>query len=187
LVANYRVSAGPIPREHWIHDLSQGGGRALGEVCHFIDSIAFVARSAIKSVHAVGYGLPEAPLQALDNLVVTLSFANGSAGAITYAADGSLRLPKERLEVFSQSRTAVLDDYRNLELLGDGRRQKRREKIQDKGYSREIEAFIEGALRGEHPVPLPVIENVSLTTLAIVESLRTGRPVRVAQSRFSQR
>jgi predicted dehydrogenase/threonine dehydrogenase-like Zn-dependent dehydrogenase len=187
LVANYRVSAGPIPPEHWIHDLSQGGGRALGEVCHFIDSIAFVAGSAIESVYAVGYGLADAPLQAQDNLVLTLSFANGSVGGITYVADGSLRLPKERLEVFSQSRTAVLDDYRSLELLGDGRRQKRREKIQDKGYSREIEAFIEGALRGEHPVPLPVIENVSLTTLAIVESLRTGRPVRVAQSRFSQR
>jgi predicted dehydrogenase len=102
-------------------------------------------------------------------------------------ADGSLRLPKERFEVFSRSRTAVLDDYRNLELLGDGRRQKRRGKTQDKGYAREIEAFIEGAERGEQPVPLPEIANVSLATLAIVESLRTGRPVRVAQSRFSQR
>jgi predicted dehydrogenase len=181
LVANYRVSAGPIPPENWIHDLSQGGGRALGEVCHFVDSIAFVTGSAIESVYAVGYGLAEAPLQARDNLVVTLSFANGSVGGITYAADGSVRLPKERLEVFSQSRTAVLDDYRNLELLGDGRRQKRRERTRDKGHLREIHAFIEGAARGKHPVPLPEIANVSLATLAIVESLRTGRPVRVAQ------
>jgi predicted dehydrogenase/threonine dehydrogenase-like Zn-dependent dehydrogenase len=186
LVANYRVSAGPIPPEHWIHDLSQGGGRALGEVCHFIDSIAFVAGSAIESVYAAGYGLAEAPLQALDNLVVTLSFANGSVGGITYAADGSLRLAKERLEVFSQSRTAVLDDYRNLELLGDGRRQKRRERTQDKGYLREIDAFIEGAGRGEPPVPLPEIANVSLATLAIVESLRTGRPVRIGQGRLPE-
>jgi predicted dehydrogenase/threonine dehydrogenase-like Zn-dependent dehydrogenase len=187
LVANYRVSAGPIPPEHWIHDLSQGGGRALGEVCHFIDSIAYVAGSAIESVYAVGYGLAEAPIQALDNLVVTLSFANGSVGGITYAADGSLRLPKERLEVFSRSRTAVLDDYRNLELLGDGRLRKRRERTQDKGYSREIEAFVEGATRGEQPVPLGEIANVSLATLAIVESLRTGRPVRVAGGRLSER
>jgi predicted dehydrogenase/threonine dehydrogenase-like Zn-dependent dehydrogenase len=187
LVANYRVSAGPISPEHWIHDLSQGGGRALGEVCHFVDSIAFVAGSAIESVNAVGYGLAEAPVQALDNLVVTLSFANGSVGGITYVADGSPRLPKERLEVFSRSRTAVLDDYRNLDLLGGGRHQKRREKTQDKGHLREIEAFIEGAARGEPPVPLPEIANVSLATLAIVESLRTGRPVRVAQERLSER
>jgi hypothetical protein len=88
--------------------------------------------------------------------------------------------------VFSRSRTAVLDDYRNLELLGNGRRQKRRERTQDKGYSREIEAFVAGATRGEQPVPLREIANVRLATLAIVESLRTGRPVRVAGGRLSE-
>ena len=180
MVASYRVSAGALPAEHWIHDLSQGGGRALGEVCHFVDSLAFVAGSAIESVHAAGYGRPGAPLQARENLVITLSFANGSVGGITYAADGSPRLPKERLEVFSGARTAVLDDYRKLELLGEGRRRTRRERAQDKGHAREIQVFVDAAGRGEQPVDLEEIANVSLATLAIVESLRTGRSVRLA-------
>jgi predicted dehydrogenase len=187
IAASYRVSAGQIPRDSWVHDLSQGGGRALGEVCHFVDSLRFVAGSAIESVYAVGYGAPLVPVQARDNLVATLSFANGSVAGIAYVADGSPRLPKERIEVFTQSRTAVLDDYRSLELFGDGRPQKRREKTQDKGHAREIAAFLDGATRGRQHVPLAELANVSLATLAIVESLRTGRPIRVAEAQFSPR
>jgi len=187
IAASYRVSAGQIPRDNWVHDLAQGGGRVLGEVCHFVDSLRFVAGSAINSVYAVGYGAPNMPVQARDNVLTTLSFANGSVAAITYVADGSRRLPKERIEVFTQSRTAVLDDYRSLELFGDGRPQKRREKTQDKGHAREIAAFLDGATRGRQPVPLAELANVSLATLAIVESLRTGRPIRVAESQFSPR
>src|ERR687898_3663703 len=75
IAASYRVSAGPIPGDNWVHDLSQGGGRVLGEVCHFVDSLRFVAGSAIESVYAVGYGPPDMPVQTRDNLVATLSFA----------------------------------------------------------------------------------------------------------------
>jgi len=179
-VASYRVSAGAISLEHWVHDLSQGGGRALGEVCHFIDSLAFVTGSAVESVYAVGYAAEHAPLLARDNLAVTLSFVNGSVGSIAYAADGSPRLPKERLEVFSRARTAVLDDYKSIDLLGPSGRTRRRSRAQDKGHSQEIVAFIEGARRGELPVPLAEVANVSVATLAVAESLRTGRPVRLA-------
>ena len=184
IAASYRVSAGPIPGDNWIHDLSQGGGRVLGEVCHFVDSLRFVAGSAIEAVYAVGYGPPNLPVQARDNLVVTLSFANGSVAGITYVGDGSRLLPKERLEVFSQSRTAVLDDYRSLDLFDAGRREKRRERTQDKGHAREIAAFLEGVARGRQPVPLAELANVSLATLGIVESLRTGRSIRVAESQL---
>jgi polar amino acid transport system substrate-binding protein len=180
IVASYRVSAGAIPPEHWVHDLSQGGGRTLGEVCHFLDSLAFVAGCAIDSVYAAGYSAPDAPIQASDNLVVTLAFANGSVGTVTYAADGSPRLAKERLEVFSGERTAVLDDYRSLELLTQNHRERRRRRAQDKGHSREMEVFLEGIARGRQPVALDELANVSTATLAIVESLRTGRPVRIA-------
>jgi len=181
MVINYRVSAGAIAADHWVHDLSQGGGRALGEVCHFVDSLAFLTGSAIESVYAVGYGPPGVPLQSRDNLVVVLSFANNSVGSITYAAEGSVRVPKERLEAFSGSKTAVVDDYKRSRLFGP-QGSKRVGRKQDKGHAQEIEAFLQGATRGEHPVPLAEIANVSLATLAIVESLRTSRPVRIVQT-----
>jgi predicted dehydrogenase/threonine dehydrogenase-like Zn-dependent dehydrogenase len=179
-VASYRISAGAISSDHWVHDLSQGGGRALGEVCHFVDSLVFVTGSPVESVYAAGYAVDDAALQARDNLGVTLSFANGSVGTIVYAADGARRLPKERLEAFSGSRTAVLDDYKSVDLLGPSGRTRRRSRTQDKGHSSEIVAFIEGASRGEPPVPLVEVSNVSFATLAIAESLRTGRPVSLA-------
>jgi predicted dehydrogenase len=179
VTASYRISAGHLPKDHWVHALDQGGGRILGEVCHFMDSLAFTVGEPISSVYAIAHGMPGAPLQALDNLNVTLSFENGSSGTIVYVADGSPRLPKERLEIFSDDRTAVLDDYRVLELHGGGRSKRIKLRGQDKGHREEVQAFVQGVRNGEPPVPLREIENVSLATLALVESLRTGRPIRL--------
>ena len=100
VAAVYRVSAGELPDDHWMHDLEQGGGRMLGEGCHFVDSLAFVAGSPVASVYAAGYGAPSRPLQARDNVSVTLTFENGSVGTLLYVADGSPRLAKERVEAF---------------------------------------------------------------------------------------
>jgi polar amino acid transport system substrate-binding protein len=176
----YRVSAGQFATTHWVHDLEQGGGRIIGEVCHFVDSLAFVTDSEISEVHAAGYGNPQLPVQARDNVAVTLGFANGSIGSILYVADGSTRVPKERLEAFSGGRTAILNDYRTLELFGPNRKDKRGRRTQDKGHRQEIASFLRGIEHGEPPVPLVEIANVSLATFAVVESLRTGQSIRVA-------
>ncbi|MBA3434349.1 MAG: Gfo/Idh/MocA family oxidoreductase, partial [Actinobacteria bacterium] len=181
VVASYRVSAGPLPPEHWLHDLVEGGGRAVGEACHFIDSLAFLADSPIRQIYASGYGAPGSPLQSRDNLALTLTFDNGSVGSIVYAAEGSPRVPKERVELFSGSRSAVLDDYRTLELFGT-RRRRISQRAQDKGHTMELAAFLRGAEQGRPPVALDVVANVSLATLAAVESLRTGKAVRIEQS-----
>jgi predicted dehydrogenase len=179
MVGTYRVSAGQIPQEHWIQDIAQGGGRALGEVCHFVDTLAFLAQSPIATVSASGYGPSGVALQCRDNLSIVLGFANGSVGSVTYAAEGSSRVAKERLEVFSGPRTGLLDDYARLELyLPEGDR-KKEERGQDKGHKAEIAAFLRGAEAGEDPVPLSEIENVSRATLAVVESLRTGATIRL--------
>jgi predicted dehydrogenase/threonine dehydrogenase-like Zn-dependent dehydrogenase len=173
----YRVAAGQLAPDHWIHDLQQGGGRALGEGCHFVDCLAYLAGSPIVSVHAAGYSSEHLSLQAWDNLVVTLTFENGSVGTVTYVADGSSGLAKERLEAFCGNRTVILDDYRRL-IAYEGRRQRTtRLKKQDKGHNAEIAAFLAGARSGTPPVPLAEIANVSLATLAIVESLRKGTAV----------
>ena len=181
LAATYRVSAGHLPPDHWTHDLQEGGGRIIGEGCHFVDSLAFLAGSPVVEVHATGYGDPQLPVEARDNVTITLRFANGSVGSILYVAEGSGRVPKERLEGFSGGRTAILDDYRELELFEPAGNQKKSERTQDKGHQDEIAAFIRGAERGEFPVPIEEVANVSLATIAAVESLRSGRPVRLEQ------
>jgi predicted dehydrogenase len=181
VTVNYRISAGHLSKDHWAHTLEQGGGRILGEVCHFMDSLAFIVGEPILSVYAIAYGTRGAPVQARDNLNVALSFENGSTGTIVYVADGSPRLPKERLEIFSGDRTAILDDYRLLELHNAERSKRIKLRSQDKGHRKEVQAFVDGAREGKPPVPLEEIENVSLATLALVESLRTGRPIRLRQ------
>jgi predicted dehydrogenase len=177
----YRVSAGQLSPDHWAHDLDEGGGRLLGEGCHFVDSLRFLAGASVERVYAAGHGAPELPVQARDNVAIQLMFSNGSIGTILYVSDGSTRLPKERIEVFAGDRTAILDDYRALELFEPAGKRRAREKKQEKGHQQEVEAFLRGLEHGEPPVPLEELANISLATLAAVESLRTGRPVRVAQ------
>jgi polar amino acid transport system substrate-binding protein len=174
LTAIYRVSAGHIDSDSWVHDLEQGGGRTLGEVCHFVDSLRFIAGSPIVRVHAVAHGRPDLPVQAWDNVVVSVAFESGSVGTIVYAAEGGPRVPKERLEVFRSGCTAILDDYRTLDLFGRSGHATKKLRTQDKGHRAEIEAFVEGVRNGQPPVPLADIENVSAATLALVESIRTG-------------
>jgi predicted dehydrogenase len=179
LTASYRVSAGALPGDHWVHDLEEGGGRALGEACHFVDTLAYLADSQVVEVHASGHGEADAPVQALDNLTVNLTFADGSIGSILYVAQGSARVPKERLEAFAGTRTAIVDDFKRLELFDGRRRRRRTSRSQDKGHREEIRAFLEAARLGEAPVALGDVIGVSLATLGVVESLRTGEPVSV--------
>jgi polar amino acid transport system substrate-binding protein len=179
LVATYRVSAGRIEPEHWVHDLEQGGGRAIGEVCHFVDALAFLAGCRVDEVYATGHGARGEPLAARDNLAITVRFADGSVGQILYSAEGASRVAKERLEAFAGSRTAILDDYRSLELSDGRKRDCRKRRTQDKGHEQEIEAFVAATRAGEPPVPLAEVANVSVAAIAIVESLQTAAPVAI--------
>jgi predicted dehydrogenase len=179
VTAIYRVSAGAIPADHWVHDLQQGGGRALGEACHFVDTLSFLGGAPVVDVHAVGHGGPQQPVQAHDNLLITLRLANGSVGSIAYVADGSPRVSKERVEAFSGQRAGVLDNYETLQLFGPDGVDERHDGGRDKGHNEEIRRFVEGIRTGTPPVPLEDVRNVSAATLAIIESLRSGRPVRV--------
>jgi polar amino acid transport system substrate-binding protein len=179
MMLTYRVSAGNLGEDHWTQDLSEGGGRALGEGCHFVDSLAFLAGSPVTEVYAVGHGPQERPVQAYDNLIVTLRFASGSVGSVVYVADGSPRVPKERVEGFCGGRTAILDDYRRLQKLSGGDSDAQELKSQDKGHRQEVAEFLHGVLSGSSPVDLAQLGNSSLATLGVIESLRTGEPVRL--------
>ena len=182
LSASYRVSAGRLDEGHWAEQLDEGGGRILGEMCHFIDTLRFLAGGDVGLVYGTAYGSERSPLQARDNVAVNLGFEDGSIGTILYVADGSPVVAKERLEAYAGDRTAIVDDYRALQLSGRRRTRKSRSRRQDKGHRDELEAFLRGIARGEPPVPLAEVANVSLATFAVVESLRTARPVRLESS-----
>jgi predicted dehydrogenase len=173
----YRVNAGQIPAESWIQDKEFGGGRILGEVCHFVDLLTFVAGSLPDSVFAAAM---QAPQNLEDTLSITLTFQNGSIGTICYLANGDKSLPKEMLEVFARGSIAVLNDFRSTTMYGHGRKQVKRLMSQDKGQKQEVRAFIDCILQGHSaPIPFDELYSASLVTFKIIESLRMGQAVRI--------
>ena len=179
MTLTYRVSAGALDDDHWTIDLAQGGGRALGEACHFVDSLSFLAGRPVVEVHASGHGSAARPVQAYDDLTVTLHFGEAGVASLIYVSAGASGVAKERIEGFCGGRTAVLDDYRTLDLHTGRRRCRRHPGHQDKGHTHEVAAFLRATRTGEPAMELGEIENATLATLAIVESLRTGRSVRL--------
>ena len=172
---HYRVNAGCIPLNHWVHDPAQGGGRIIGEGCHFVDFLAFLAGAAPLSVSASA--LPDNGKYHQDNVSMTFTFPDGSLGVVDYLSNGDKSFPKERLEVFCGGRVAVLDDFRSLELVHAGQRRLVK-KAQDKGWYGEWVAFSK-AIRegGEPPIPYEQLVGVTKATFAVMESLRAGKTI----------
>lgn len=177
LAVHYRVNAGVLPANHWLHDAEQGGGRLIGEACHFFDFVTFLVGALPTRVWASG--MPDGDQYREDNVVIGLEYGDGSVGTVAYVACGDRSLPKERVEAFGGGRVAVLDDFRCLETYHAGRRQIRRTWLrQDKGHRAEWEAFV-AAIRSGGPPPIPYdqLMAASLTALAAVDALRTRKPV----------
>ncbi len=171
-----RVNAGSLPDTHWLHDPRSGGGRLLGEGCHFIDLALHCSGARPHSVQASARPQPERPLECSDEFTVTLRFANGGLGVVIYTGKGDTRLSKERIEVFAGGESLVIDDFRRLERYRENRRSVSTSR-QDKGHQGELERFI-GCCRGEQSPPAAIgyIES-TMATLAAAESLRTQQPV----------
>jgi predicted dehydrogenase/threonine dehydrogenase-like Zn-dependent dehydrogenase len=184
LAVQMRVNAGVVPLDHWIHDPAVGGGRIVGEVCHFVDLAGFVTGAVPVSVHA--RGLPDRGRYREDNVVISLGMSDGSVATITYVAAGDRALGKERFEVFGGGRSAVVDDFREVRLFGGGRARSRKDRLaQDKGHRGEWEA-LGRVLRqgGEPPISLESLVATSLATFAAVRSLRSGVEEKVDAAGF---
>lgn len=181
LLMHYRVNAGYIPLNHWTHDLEQGGGRIIGEGCHFIDLLASLVGAPPVSVSA--HGLLDRGRYREDNVHLAFSFPDGSLGTVDYIANGDKSFPKERVEVFGGGKAAALDDFRSLELAGNDRRQVFRSRLrQDKGHRAEWVAFAAAIQAGSPPtIPYEQIFGVSRAAIAAVEALRTGRKIVLKQ------
>jgi predicted dehydrogenase len=182
LVMNYRVNAGALSPKHWVQDPEQGGGRVIGEVCHFVDLMTFICGSTPIQVFATSTSAGRT--HPADNLTMQVSFENGSTGVITYIANGDRSGSKERLEVFGDGRMAVLDDFRRLELFRNGTRRYLRGKLRaDKGHTAEWKAFIHAVQTGAPaPVPVAAIFATTAATFRIMDSLQSRQPeiVRIA-------
>ncbi len=176
----YRVNAGRIPREHWTQDASVGGGRIIGEVCHFVDLMQFLIGAAPASVYAESVAAGKGNVISEDSVLITLQFKDGSNGVIAYLAEGDTSLAKERIEIFGEGKTFIIEDFRSATLHTGGREKKETLRQQDKGQAEETRAACAVVAEGTPaPITLTELEATTRATFRIRDSLRTGQRVKV--------
>ena len=176
-----RANAGAIPATHWIQRIEEGGGRIIGELCHFIDLAACLVGTQPSRVFAMSADPLKSPLLT-DDLSVMIGFADGSVATVIYTAAGDTAYPKERVEVFCEGKVMVSDDFKRLSITRGGRTHASRPTQADKGHAGEMRAFLDLAA-GMRPRELTFADCVSSTaaTFKVVESLTVGQPVAVPE------
>jgi len=172
-----RVNAGPIPADHWIQDPKVGGGRLIGEGCHFVDLAVALIGASIKTVSAVAVPLPGKNPVLWDSFTISLVMDDGSIATVNYTSVGDTGLAKERIEIYGGAKSAVIDDFRAVELWSSGRRKRKRWWSQDKGQRGQMDAWVKGLQQGNNPIPVHEIFNVHAACLAAVRSIQTGSPI----------
>jgi len=171
LVLQYRVNAGPLPRDHWLLDPFAGGGRILGEACHFVDFALFFTGERIERVYAAG-------MRDGEDVTITLHLAGGSLATIAYLAGGDRAVPKEWIEVVGGGRVVQIDDFATATLYRGQRRRRLRVDGKGRGYTEELEAFLTAARAGVTlPVPEEAAVHVTQACFAVLESLKSGEAV----------
>lgn len=180
-VVHVRVNAGAVPADSWMHDPAVGGGRLIGEGCHFIDLATYLAGSPVigVSVAALGGADPAAPLH--DNVHIALRCADGSLASVLYTSKGNARAGKERVEVFAAGTMAVIDDFRAAEFHGE--RTERWKGKQDKGHAEQLRRFV-AALRTGGPAPIALAEladtsRITLRAAAALAGPASTEPVEI--------
>jgi len=169
-----RVNAGAIPGDHWVHSAEEGGGRILGEVCHFVDLARYLVGAAVVSVQA---DAAKPTSGACDDVTISMRFANGSLATIVYTAQGDAAAGKERIEAYCGGKSYAIDDFRHFS-MSSGARQTSNSSTQDKGFQGALAAFTQAAANGG-PAPVEEAELIetSVATIAVMESLRSGQRV----------
>ena len=176
LVASYRINAGFVPKESWIQDPAEGGGRIIGEVCHFVDTLRCIVGAPVRSIQAACVQGDDVLHTNRDSVAVTLSYSDGSLGTILYYACGSSAYPKEHLEIACGGTVAVLNDYCRLDVFGRDRQVSKGR--QDKGFEAEVDTFVESvAGDGAFPIPFNEIVETTRVTFAIHDALNTGQTI----------
>ncbi|MBS4072735.1 MAG: bi-domain-containing oxidoreductase [Algoriphagus sp.] len=166
------MNAGMIPANVWVHDMEVGGGRIIGEACHFIDLISYLAGSKVKSVCMSSMGI--SPKENTDNATILLKYENGTNGVINYFANGSKAYSKERVEVFHQERTLIMDNWIKLTAYGF-KNFSSASSSQDKGHQYQFNLLIDSIQKGGNPIiPMDDLINTTKASFAAIESLKKG-------------
>lgn len=175
VVMNFRVNAGIIARDHWIQKPEVGGGRIIGEMCHFFDLMEYLSSSYPTKVSAESLQTQNEKFVNQDNVVISVKFANGSIGTLTYVSNGDSSLPKEKLEVFCGGLACVIQDFRNVVIYANGKETKI--DCVGKGHREEVNAFIDAVQNSlTDPIPFDSIARTTLVSFKAIESLSTGLP-----------
>jgi predicted dehydrogenase/threonine dehydrogenase-like Zn-dependent dehydrogenase len=183
----YRVNAGGLPADHWALDQTEGGGRVIGEVCHFVDFIQYLTGSLPVRVSAEGVSPGNRAGPTDDSCVISMATADGSIASIAYAASGDKSVAKEKVEVFCDRFVAVIDDFKSTEIIRGGKKNILVKGAQDKGHSGEMEEFFALARSDRAaPISLDALVATSLACLLIVESARDGRTKSIDTAGFLQ-
>ena len=171
----YRINAGHIPGDTWIQDMEIGGGRIIGEACHFIDYLTWLNGSLPVSVYATA--LPDSGGHN-DTVNISITFANGSTGVVAYYANGPKSMPKEYIEVFHNGSSGVINNFKELRLFGKSKQKKKLLNL-DKGQKQMVEQFLQSLLTGKPLIPFEEIVAVTKATFAVLESIKTGQVVKI--------
>lgn len=175
MIAN--VNAGYISPENWVHDMDVGGGRIIGEACHFIDLFGYFTGSYVRKVCMSALGTN--PKENSDNAILVLQYADGSQGVINYFSNGNKSYSKERIEIYSEGKTLILDNFRYLRGYGI-KGFKRLSSKQDKGHLNQFKELIERTRKGgESIIPFELLVNTTKTSFSAIESLKSGKWIEI--------
>lgn len=173
----YRVNAGIIPKDVWIQDPEIGGGRIIGEVCHFIDTTNYLVDSLPVSVFANCVTKPDQSIPDEDNVSINIKYANGSIATLSYFAFGNSQLPKESIEVFCGGKAMHLNNFRELNIFSGSKSKKIKSANQDKGFKSEFNAFSEAIHSGKLAIAKEDLIATSKVSFSILKSIQTGEVV----------
>jgi predicted dehydrogenase len=172
MIINYKMNAGYIPLDHWVHT-GEGGGRNRGEACHIYDLFTYLTGSKVTAINAQAITPTTGHYGRTDNFVASLKFKDGTVATLTYVALGAREYPKETMEIFVDGKVITMDDYKRLTLCG-GKSKTIESRVSDKGQKEELEAFADCIQQGGE-WPIPLWQQVQATKIAIdVEQYLVG-------------
>ena len=183
IIINYRINAGFLPKTHWNQNMDIGGGRLIGEACHFIDLSCHLIEAYPTSVHTDV--MDNAGRYNNDNFTITINFSDGSISSINYVANGHRLMSKERIEIFGGGYSAIMDDFKRLDLFLEKKTTRRSRFSQDKGYKSHWNILSQTVLNSA-PTPITFSDHIitTLTTIKSQESALTGMPVKIHPDKY---
>ncbi|HEX2898039.1 MAG TPA: Gfo/Idh/MocA family oxidoreductase, partial [candidate division Zixibacteria bacterium] len=178
LSIHYRINAGFIPSNNWVQDKECGGGRIIGEICHFVDLLSYLTSAAPIKVTAESLAMSDETYRSDDNLQIMLRFSDGSVGTINYIASGNKLMPKEYLEVFGGGMAMRMDDFTSLTIACKNGIKMDKVKSQDKGHYGMLQQWADCLISGSaSPIPFAEIVKTTQTTFDIISSLEKGAAI----------